>query len=840
MLFSKKNWILLCLIGISFFMSAQETSWYQNKPIKDIQFENLEHINKNELSPVLRQYINKPYSDALLWEIQGKLYALEYFVSLNPSALPVNEDRDSLIIKFKVKERPIVDDIIIRGNSKIRTSELLSEILLKKGDIFSKTSLKNDEEAIRRVLNMKGFVDAVLDSVVDENDEDNTVTLTLTITEGWQTNLREIVFQGNTQFQDNALKKVMSSKVQSLLNNGSFQENELQEDLIKIKQYYWDRGFVDADVVKIDKQFEKDEEKNRNYLTLILNIEEGNKFIFSGYEIEGNKLFSTDELTEKLILKEGSVFNYTRFQTDMQSVADRYYDDGYIMNSVRNNVVKDVDGKSIKVVISIIEKERSHIENILIHGNTKTKDHVILRELSFEEGDVFNKQEIQAGLYNLYNTQYFSNLDIQPTEGSTEGLMDLSIAVEEGRTADISFGIAFSGAEDFPVSGQVKWQDRNFGGIGQTIGVESNFSPTTQNVALSFTESYLFGRKMSGSASLKYEHTNESSIAQDILFPVFYGDESNAIPDPYDGHLVDPDTGEPSTDSDAITDYAYADEYIPSEYQMTYESHEISLGLSTGYRWYTPIGRFLVSSGLVSGIETKVYDPEEYRPYDEAIRDALNEWRFNNRVWIRCGWDTRDIVYSPTKGAYLTETLSYAGGVLQGESDYIKSVTRLDIYQKLFEKKVSENFTFSSVAKLHSAFSTFLPNMGDMNLNGSTVGIDGMFIGRGWTGITRGQALWDNSLQLSFPIIERVLAFDVFLDAAAVYTEYSTAKEVSLEDFYYSLGYGIHLTNSQFPIGLYAVKRFKYEDGSINWDPDENGELPYNMDLVITFSIDIY
>ena len=59
--------------------------------------------------------------------------------------------------------------------------------------------------------------------------------------------------------------------------------------------------------------------------------------------------------------------------------------------------------------------------------------------------------------------------------------MDLVISVEEQSTADIQFGLTLSGLggdpNAFPLSGLVKWDDRDFLGNGTDLSIEANASP---------------------------------------------------------------------------------------------------------------------------------------------------------------------------------------------------------------------------------------------------------------------------------------------------------------------------------------------------------------------------
>ncbi len=138
-----------------------------------------------------------------------------------------------------------------------------------------------------------------------------------------------------------------------------------------------------------------------------------------------------------------------------------------------------------------------------------------------------------------------------------------------------------------------------------------------------------------------------------------------------------------------------------------------------------------------------------------------------------------------------------------------------------------------------------------MDTDGFTV--DGMFVARGWPVSTdRYKYLWDNSLELKFPLVPNILAFDLFFDAVGAWqTDFAMQNNFGKgEQWRFSLGGGFRFANPQFPIGVYLVKRFQWQDGSLNWfpDTDANGNPSYDdyefnswgMDLVVAFNMDIY
>ncbi|MBI9098697.1 MAG: outer membrane protein assembly factor BamA [Spirochaetaceae bacterium] len=812
------NVLIMLMLTQTVFAQQNDEEWYLGKTIVDIRFTGLDTVSSTELSGLVREYISSEFSDSLFYEIQSKLYALDYFELIIPAALKGDSQGNTVILEFEVKEKPVISEIEFTGNSRIRRGELLDTILLKRGDMVNQTSINLDETAILDLYLEKGFLDALVKGEAQKDPEKNTSTLVYTIDEGTQTKINEILFIGNDKYvSDNTLKGLMTTKTQSLFRKGVYQDNKLEEDKRAITQYYHDRGYIDAEVYNIQKDIVKDEEKNINFLKITLFIKEGEQYTYKGLSFEGNDIYSDEELKAMSLLQEGKVYNESKFLADFQRISDLYFENGYIFNTINREEFKDEVNREISYKITIVERERAHIENIIIQGNEKTKDHVIFREIPLEVGDVFNKTKILQGLNNLYNTQYFSVVEPQTFEGSAQGLMDLVINVEEGKTSDIVFGIAISGGDGFPISGQIKWTDRNFLGYGQTLGAETAFDFDSQEVSLKFTEPRLLGYRWSGGVNLTYRHEKNSGIDQDI-------------------------------DGDGIVDNApgsVPDATVHEDYQMSYDSHYLSAGVSTGYTWITPIGRLGLGTGISSGFEYITYDETIFRPYSSSIRDNWKSWMYKDRWWTKATWDMRDIVYDPSKGFILSETFTFVGILPGSTSDYMKSVTRFDAYLTLFDIPLSESFNFKSVFKLHSALSYLLPKPGGPAVNPQIDGfhVTGMFMARGWSPISDGQVLWDNSAELRFPIVKNILSFDFFLDMVGFWGSDEDFTSMGIEDFRFSLGGGLRLANPQFPFSLYLVKKFNFdEDGNIDWFPEADWDAfpDSGLDLVISFGIDIY
>ncbi|MDR2363861.1 MAG: outer membrane protein assembly factor BamA, partial [Spirochaetaceae bacterium] len=108
--------VLLAAVVVCAGFPQESAEWYQGKPIKDIVFTGLKHVKLSDLEGLTESYRGRLFNDDVFWEIQGQLYALEYFTEISPSAVPADALGTEVILRFAVTERPIVSRINFVGN----------------------------------------------------------------------------------------------------------------------------------------------------------------------------------------------------------------------------------------------------------------------------------------------------------------------------------------------------------------------------------------------------------------------------------------------------------------------------------------------------------------------------------------------------------------------------------------------------------------------------------------------------------------------------------------------------------------------------------------------------
>ena len=783
------------MITSVFLMSAEDSEWYWNQPISKIEFTGLKNVKKSDLTGVTSSFINQPFTEATYNELLDRLYAIDYFEDISPYAKHDPKNENEVLILFEVVERPIIKAINFTGNRKIRNGELREQIKIKASDVYVESKVLVDERVIRNYYLSKGYTASQVTHTLTEDDSG--LTVTFNIEEGANTVIKEIEFSGNTIVSSRTLRNKLESKVVGFMKDGAYMPSTLEKDKQTITEYYTERGYADATILdtKIDTVY--NEEKQRNELTITFIIQEGFQYTFTGLTITGNEVFTTKELLLSPKQKDGTIYNEKKFMEDLNTIQNVYFENGYMSNGFNVVPTKDSDRHEISFNMEIKEGARSHIENIIIKGNNKTKDFVIRREIPIESGDVFSREKIISAMRNLMNLQYFSNVLPDPQQGSEENLVDLVWTVEEQSTSIFQFGLTFSGVTDpdeIPISLYLKLENSNLFGEGRTISASTSVSNTEQSVSLSYSQNWIGNLPVAFSSSLSFSHKNATTLLN-------YWTQDLSL-------------------------YQRA-------FYMNYQGWSASLSSGIGRSWAFDYAILSLAGGIGNSLNFNDYDESLYVPVDINVSTYANRWGLTNYIYSSFSVDNRDVNYYPEKGWFASEKLSWYGLIPGLEKEFfLRSDSKLEGYLKLLDIPFTETYSFKLILSGYTGLSFLLPTQSGI-AESSKLYIDGLFNGRGWSDnykYNKGQVLFENSLELRVPIVPGIVGIDGFLDAAAVKSTLKDFSSLTLDDFYFSFGPGIRLLVPQFPIHMLFAWKFKFDDGRAHFDDEP-------FEFVLSFNI---
>ena len=326
-------------------------------------------------------------------------------------------EEGKLWLLIELKERPRLANYYIQGIKKAQIEALEDKVTLIRGRVVTDALKKNAENIIYKHYADKGYLNCKVRSFVKSDTsgiiKGTAVNLILDIDKGSKVRVQEITINGLTGgFTEKKikkrLKKTKEMRFGRIFKSAKYIREEYKNDKEGLVAFYRKNGYRNASVVS-DSVYKINDE----FVGIAINIEEGNQFFYRNIIWNGNNIYSNDTLSKTLGLETGDVYNPQELEKRLNfnpsglDVTSLYMDNGYLFFNVQP-VEANVEGDSIDMEMRIYEGERAIINTIRINGNTKTNDHVILREIRTLPGEYFSRADLIRTQSALQQLGYFN------------------------------------------------------------------------------------------------------------------------------------------------------------------------------------------------------------------------------------------------------------------------------------------------------------------------------------------------------------------------------------------------------------------------------------------------
>jgi outer membrane protein insertion porin family len=166
---------------------------------------------KDDLEIIRNLYFNKGYIQVLVDEpvIVPKIYSFRECYFWGPPKTFVRKSELVMSIKIKEGDQFRVGSLSLKGNELLSDEELMQEVKLEKGDIFSRETLRQD---VGRFMDRYDSVARPFANVVPQfniDQENKTVAIQIEIQEGGEVRIGRIDITGNNKTRDKVVRREM-------------------------------------------------------------------------------------------------------------------------------------------------------------------------------------------------------------------------------------------------------------------------------------------------------------------------------------------------------------------------------------------------------------------------------------------------------------------------------------------------------------------------------------------------------------------------------------------------------------------------------------------------------
>ncbi len=646
------------------------------------------------------------------------------------------------VLTYTVKEKPIVEKFIYKGNKSFSKKKLDEIFQFLPHDFLNHKKLQQSIKNLYLEYEKKGYYLVNISYVVKKTKYPEKVQLVVRIKENKKVKVKRVHFIGNKNISSKEIKKFIRTKPGGLFSflssAGSYSQEVLETDLNNIRFIYLDKGYWKSHVGSPDIFISPD----RTAISITIPIHEGNQYRAGTMQFTGDSLFTNSELKEGLETEEGEVFSYSKFQKDIKKIQTRYGNKGYAFaNVVPKFFAQPGDEKTMHVLFEIQKGKKVHIRKILIFGNTITKDKVVRREMRIFEGELYNENKKEQSLVNIKRLGFFEDAQIlSKTIKGRDNLVDLEVTVKEReRTGAIEISGSYNAYNKLSFSAKVN--KSNVFGTGRTVGLDTNLNFNQQYFNINITDPYFLDTRWYVGGDFMWNRWNDTRRANKTL----------ALCDQY---IEAKNTHIHNVNTKAFNK---PDDLLLSQQDVERRKQQCWNSLSGGtlYRGFSEQkvgGGITVGRSITDSLKLFFY----YRLENIELSDSIDENLFpvktasglRNPIEFIVEYDLRNDRLWPTSGFYSRNSIAYDG--LLGKFNYLTLSTNVRFYQPLIWKFVFRtNFQYNHHVNLTDNINSQVPFDRLFRLGG----INNL---RGFNFFTigpkkRSQLLFDKALQYEHP-----------------------------------------------------------------------------------------
>ena len=443
---------------------------------------------------------------------------------------------------FEVRPTSVMAGVGFTGNTRFDDDELreglqesqqvgmgktyTSPNSLQSGSAFNDQRLATARARIIQMYKEAGYPDTKVSWRHTKSAREGYSDVVFDIQEGREVRMMNIDFVGNKAFDDVQLRQVMKTKERGLFTwitkSGRVDREQVEDDLAQVVRLYRNYGYLRARVAKVE-YFDGGKADGPQKLTMRVQIDEGPRYKVRNVSFSGNRVYTREQLMPGMSMIGGDIYSLQKVSDDSTMIRRYYGAKGYADAGVRpdiNEVGTDKDGNRLVDINYIVEEGAPYsVGKINVLGNTKTKSHVILRELPLKPGQPLNSVDLETARKRLMNLNYFGNVEVSQTASANSGYRDINVNVQEKLTGSFSVGVAFSSIEsvylyatvtqsNFDIGG---FTDGTFVGGGQRLSFSGRLGTETQSASISLLEPWFLDRKISLGNELYYSKSTYMS-----------------------------------------------------------------------------------------------------------------------------------------------------------------------------------------------------------------------------------------------------------------------------------------------------------------------------------------
>jgi len=432
--------------------------------------------------------------------------------------------------------------------------------------------------------------------------------------------VRRVEIDGNQAYSDGTLKSIIRTRATSFFHpwrSAPLRSDFLRFDRMALRDFYRRHGFLSADVesIAISRRGERD-------VDVRFLLDEGRRARVESLDFDGPTPSDEEAIRSVIPLDAGGFFDFPSVQLSHAAIDSLYAERGHVIAAIRDSI--RITGPDVRVGFKIDPGPAAHLRKIIVEGTMATKPSFVSREVTLRPGAVLARSQLLRSQQRIYDSGLYG--DVQFATGEIDSVThetDLIVSVRERSLGWVDAGIGYGTVDQARLTAQMGQRNlfrQNVRFLATArVGIRADTKPQFPYISdlflgerhgdIAFTRDWLFGYRVQGTIGI-------------------FGEE------------VPP---------------------FLTETKIPLRSAGASAGLRYGWNRWTSVNL---------GFETRYVDSDSASVKDQ-VGTPLNSYT-RNSIAATIARDTRVNLFDPRTGTVAAASTELVGGVLRGNSRYIK------------------------------------------------------------------------------------------------------------------------------------------------------------------------
>lgn len=411
-------------------------------------------------------------------------------------------------VAVEIEEGPFVS-VIFRGNDHLGSRQLKKVITIFRESAVDSFEIEESIKAIQKRYKERGFPNVTV-KYDREELAGNRIDIVFDINEGDPQRIEKILFDGNNNIGSGKLRDQLKSKNLSFIDKGIFDPIMLTNDQKRLDTFYRSKGFLDVSVMEPKLQYSQD----NTLITVDFPIQEGNQFMVSGINFNGDVRFDKKILLNELSLKVDKPFNVNALEDDKGKLISYYGNHGYPYAVATVDYVRQPNN-TVVINFSVISGELVRFGDLSFIGDFLTSQKAIRKAIRIKEGDEFSFSRLIDAELSLRRLGAFNSANIKPIGlDANATIIPLDIKVEEQRPFRLDLDLGYSTDQAF--TGTLDFTNLNAFGWGKTAIMRLTGGRKLSRAELGWIDPRLAGYdlELNSNGWLQYKNQNVFTYVQ--------------------------------------------------------------------------------------------------------------------------------------------------------------------------------------------------------------------------------------------------------------------------------------------------------------------------------------